>query len=105
MDMLEHGFYEPAYRDEEIDNLDTHLAIGIQNEIDLMRIYIRRMAMLAKGIDKLDEAIFALGALGNASTQLARMLRSQKALREDSNRTAETISTALTEVMKEFNLR
>lgn len=102
---LKSRLYDPALDDEEFDALDLNPVMSIQDEIGVMRILIRRVMMLAKGIDTLDEAISALGALGSASTQLASLLRSQKALADDPGRTTDTISQALSEVMREFNLR
>ena len=94
--------YKPSCKEGEVDDLEAYLGDDVRHEIALLRIYIRRLSALAKGVDDLEEAIVTLGAVGRASTQVASLLRSQKAFEASKSRDA--LEQALTELMKAFDL-
>ncbi len=81
------------------------MAEGLRDEITMLRVVTRRVLRLARESHDLDEAMILLDTMGMAAIRLASLLRVQKLLGRDSGETAEIISQALTEVMKEFNLK
>jgi hypothetical protein len=99
------GFYASAFGEGQSAGVDSGQAAGLRDEIKLLRLKIREVTMLSSGNDDLDKAIDVLGALALASTKLAKLLRSQKELDEDTGNAVAEISEALKEVVKEFNLR
>jgi hypothetical protein len=104
---LKHGFYSHTFRNEEREDLEALMAQGVEEEIALLRVYIRRVAEIAEkheqeGADPLDKAIHVMSAVGMASLQLGSLLRVQKILGKGGDDVAETISQALTEVLEEL---
>ena len=102
VNVLKDSSYDLGLHGGDAEVLEGPLGDDVQDEIALLRIYIRRMAVLAKGIDDLDEAIVTLGALGRACAQVASLLRNQKAF--DASKSRDALEQALTKVMREFNL-
>ncbi len=101
MNAYKHGFYADKLKDREIDDLDEYVLEGLQEEIAVMRVFMRRVIALAKGENDIDKAIGNLGALGLASTRLAGMLKTQKLLGGNQDEVAEALSNALSEVLAE----
>ena len=113
---IKHGFYSDRFRSGEIDDLETLATAqtGLQEEISLMRVLIRRV------LEHADEQHDAspdpnaaleiwsntLNALGNASSRLAGLLRTQQVLSSgSSNEILDALSTALQEVTLELHAK
>jgi len=103
LNALKHGFYSRQFKPDERDDLETMLADGLTDEIAMLRVIIRRVMELADGVE-MTQAINLLGALGMASTRLAGLLRTQRLLTGDSNTTAQAISDALADIVKDLKL-
>ena len=101
--VLEGIFSEAGLQDGEGEELEAVLGGDVRAEIALLRIYIRRLSVLAKGVDDLEKAIVILEAVGGACARVASLLRSQKAFDVDAR--SDALEQALAEVMREFNLR
>ena len=100
----ESSFYAPQLEEEEIQDLRARLAKGLEDEIAVLRVYIRRVLDLANGSESLKESVQALGALGLASTRLANLLKVQQDLLGDNSSARQAISQALSEVLEELGL-
>ena len=102
------GFYSRGFTGLEAAELETALAVGLENEVALMRVVMRRLFEQAcEGEEPgLDEWSKLLGALGLASSRLATLLRTQKDLAGEKDAQASaTISQALSEVVEEMKLK
>ncbi len=102
LNALKHGFYSRLFHADERVDLDSDQETSLDNEIILLRVMIRRTLQLAEGIDDLQEAIRALGALGAAANRLANLLRVQKSLKDQNNQLADEISIAIQQVNQEL---
>jgi len=102
---LKHGFYSQRFSSLELHDLDTALADGLDDEIALLRITIRRVFDLATEEGEDSETWFkALSTLGLASTRLAGLVRTQKLIKGDSSSVASALSQALGEVCDELGI-
>jgi hypothetical protein len=71
----------------------------------MLRVALRRVLDLSEGISDLAQAVRWLNTMSIASTRLASLLRTQRLLLGNDARIAETISQALSDVLKDFNLK
>jgi len=101
---LKHGFYSGRYREIEDSELQTVLSQGLEDEIGLLRVVMRRVFEYANKTEKpeAESWISTLSALGVASTRLAGLLKTQKILGGDGNEIAKTLAQALAEVNREI---
>jgi hypothetical protein len=96
---LKHGFYSRRFRNLEADDLDVALLDGLQDEIALIRVVIRRVFERASEEElDLDQLTRSLAVLGRASTQLANLLRTQKII---SGADESLFTSALREALKD----
>ncbi len=102
---LKHGFYSQRFSPLEVHDLTVALGEGLEDEIALLRVTIRRVFDLAnqEGEDS-DMWFKALSTLGLASTRLAGLVRTQKLIQGDSNTVASALSQALGEVCDELGI-
>jgi hypothetical protein len=102
---VKHGFYSRRFDHLETSDLDIALLNGLDDEIALLRVIIRRVFDYTNSADQtLDTWSTALGTLGAASTRLAHLLRTQKLLGGKESDTASALSQALSEVTRELGL-
>jgi len=101
LNALKPGFYSPLFISSETQDLPTETA-GLEHEITLLRVMIRRTMQLADGIDDLKEATRVLDALGAAAGRLANLLRVQKSLLENHSQVADEISVAIQQVNQDL---
>jgi hypothetical protein len=102
---LKHGFYARKFTHSEHLDLES-VGVGIDSEVAMLRVATRRMFDLANGEHDLESMIHITGALGQAATRLAGLLRTQKLLGGDDNSSViRAISEAVAEVVQEMNLR
>ena len=100
---LKHGFYARKFERADLNDLDSHQFSGLQDEIILLRVFIRRVIELSKDLEDLPEAVSLLRVLSLASISLTRLLRTQKLLAGDElGDIAAILSEALTEVNKDI---
>jgi hypothetical protein len=72
---LKHGFYSAQYRRRDLTDLDVYQPAGLSDEINLLRVHIRRVVELGAEIDQLPQSIDLLRVLCLASTSLTRLLK------------------------------
>lgn len=97
------GFYARHFKQGELADLDALMAVGVEDEIHMLRVLTRRTMELTDEIRTPSEAAYLLGALGLAAMRTAGLLRTQKLL-GDPHDTNAVISQALAEVVKELGL-
>lgn len=102
---LKHGFYSQRFSPLELRDLECALANGLEDEIALLRVTIRRVFDLANEEGEDAETWFkALSTLGLASTRLAGLVRTQKMIQGDSSSVATALTQALGEVCDELGI-
>lgn len=82
---LKHGFYSPQFQQIEIDDLKTHQFVGLNDEISMLRICIRRMMECLEVSGDPYECIKLIRLVCLASQSLARMIRAQDAMPKPGN--------------------
>jgi hypothetical protein len=103
---IKHGFYSRRFRDLEAKDLETVPVEGLEGEIALMRVMIRRVFDYANdNAGDLEGWTGTLSALGAASTRLAGMLRTQKLFAGSKSDALDALSKALAEVTSEFGCK
>jgi len=96
---LKHGFYSPRFTITELSDLETLLhADGLDDEINLMRVQIRRLQQIANDDEDKQDLMDTLNTMGSASTRLAGMLRTNQALAHRQTDVAALLTQAIQEV-------
>ena len=100
---LKHGLYSRRFRSVELAALESMTPLGLQDEISLIRVVMRRVFELAcsEPLDLLGWSK-TLAALGRAASQIASLLRAQAAVAGQNSEVAAALSQALAEVLREF---
>ena len=101
---FKHGFYSRRFKPLEVRDLESVLADGLEDEISLLRVIIRRVFEFANEEENQDLSIWtaALNTLGAASTRLAGLLRTQQLINGGSEDLVSTLSQALGQVAHEI---
>jgi len=102
---LKHGFYSRRFRQLELFDLEDALKDGLNDEIALLRVIIRRVFAIASNEGQELETWFkALSTLGLAASRLASLLRTQRTLADDPSNVASALSQAIGEVCDELGI-
>ena len=103
---FKHGFYSKRYRPLELSDLDTALGDGLEDEIALLRVIIRRVFEYADEDDKqtLDQWSRTLNTLGAASTRLAALIRTQQVVSGGGSSVLDLLSEAIGGISHELGL-
>lgn len=103
---LKHGFYSRAFRAGEAADLAALRDVQLLDEVNLLRVFLRRLAEAARDEADLETIIHSLNAAGLASSRLATILRIHHDLVGDQTSPVRlALSQALTETMKELKLK
>lgn len=100
-----HGFYSKHFsKDESIRLADTD-RMSIEGEIDLIRVYIDRLASIVSAKDKLsDDDLKALNTLSLMTQSISTMIRTHYLTRGKGGVIESTIMEALEELRLEMGL-
>jgi len=104
---FKHGFYSRRYKPLELSDLSTVMIDGLDDEIALLRVIIRRVFEFANDDDAQNLSTWsaALDTLGAASTRLAGLLRTQQVISGGAGDAVDAISEALGEIAHELGFR
>ena len=80
LNALKHGFYSRQFQERELVDLEEIDAEGLENEIAMLRVMMRRLMEMVNNCDNLDQLNAVVGTLGMASSRLASMLRTESFL-------------------------
>lgn len=101
--------YAASFKPDEREELEALLATGVQDEIAMFRVVIRRAFALATAAEEaegrseaLRQAIQVVNTFGTAALRLGSLLKTQQALGESSTDVAAAITQALNEVVEEM---
>ena len=97
---LKHGFYSKRFDVDELKDIETIDAQGLSSEINMLRVYIRRVFDLSDGKDDLKTALNTLNGLSLAAARLASCLKTQTFLTSGQD---ESILTEITRAIAEIN--
>jgi len=75
--MTKTGFYSGQFRQSEAKDLQSLDEPGLQDEIAVLRVAIRRTMEVAEGVDDLKEMMQVLRALAQAVGRLSELLHTQ----------------------------
>ena len=103
---FKHGFYSRRFKPLEISDLDTALGDGLEDEIALLRVIIRRVFEYADEDDKqtLDQWSRTLNTLGAASTRLAALIRTQQVVSGGGSSVLDLLSEAIGGISHELGI-
>lgn len=99
------GFYAHRFRQAEASDLAQSSERGLEDEIQLLKVIIRRVFELAEdeSQDNLENWIKVLSACANAMARQSTLLKAQSQLNGESRETvAQAISQAIAEVTDEI---
>ena len=115
---LKHGFYSRRFTASEAEDLEARLSEGINDEIAMMRVFVRRLfdASSDKGAEggrrptdqrdqDLEKLMATINTLGMAAIRIGSLLKLQHMLGTKESDTASVISQALTDIAKELKLQ
>jgi hypothetical protein len=102
---FKHGFYSSVFKPAERKDLEALVSDGLLDEIDLLRVFMRRVGESAEGIESVDQALPVLRTLGLAAHRIAGLLRAQRDLGEAGDDDAAAVAQALADVVKEMGLK
>ena len=106
---LQHGFYSEQFKDTEIKDLDALMAKGLESEIGMMRVLMRRLLEAADKEEEEDINVKnladILNTLGLSATRLAALLRTQKLIGGEQTETAIALRNAIQRVKEDWCLK
>ena len=103
---LKHGFYSQRFRNGELADLDSFEDTDLQDEIGMLRVYLRRLLEMAEGIDDTRQAAAILDKISLVAVRISTLAKAQHILTGDQDsRVATALSEALADVMQELDLR
>jgi hypothetical protein len=106
LNALKHGLYSRQLRDMPTADIDALSAADLDSEIAMLRTLIARTLELSQDLKDVHDAVKVLGAMSNASGRLSSMLRTQKLLSaHKGDETLDAIDWALSEIIKEFDIK
>ena len=70
-----HGFYARRLPQSQLDGLEETTVRSLEDEIEVMRVFSRKVAELGAEVDDLDEAKSLLNTLANATGSINRLVR------------------------------
>ncbi len=101
---LKHGFYSRRFKKSELVDLDGHEFTGLQDEIVMLRVIIRRMVEMSKDAGDFAQNIILLRGICHASDSLTRLLKTEVLLFSKKDELSDAIQQALVEVTDEMKL-
>lgn len=96
------GFYNRQLQKGELKDLESGRPSGLQDEIVMLKVVIRRVMQLAEGAEDLKEATGALNSLSAAAARLARLMEAQKRMSGGTSQVDAALLQALAEVKTEL---
>jgi hypothetical protein len=104
MNALKHGFYSPRFNRGELTDLEQGIPYNLTDEINMLRVVIRRMLALADEGRPPEELLNILDMLGKNSQRLANLLKTNKLLESDGSSDMSAIfKQGLSDVIREMS--
>jgi hypothetical protein len=97
---VKYGFYTRRLPARDVDGLDQTPATSLKDEIEVMRIFSRKVAELGADVDNLDEAKDLLRVLSLSTSSINRLVRTNSLMPELTQN--ELLKQALSELEQEW---
>lgn len=101
---LKHGFYPRQFKKADLSDLDKANLSGLQDEITMLRLFIRRVLELGRDVEDLYEAQYLLRTVSLAVITLTRLIKTQHWLSSGDDEVSQALKQALLEVNQEMGL-
>ena len=95
---LKHGFYSRSFREIDLTDLEKNKFTGLQDEITMLRVYMRFLTEMAGNINNFSDALGLLRVLSMASISLSRLITTQKLAFPESGQLAGEVDEAIAEL-------
>jgi hypothetical protein len=81
---FKHGYYSKTFQTAEKTDLETTDSVHLTDEINMLRVFMRRVIEQSESADNLTESLYTLRTLSLASSTVNRLIKTQSinALRE-----------------------
>lgn len=106
LNALKHGFYSRQFQDQELLDLEAIMAEGLDDEIAMLRVAMRRyFELVTQHITDIDYMANTVEIMGMAATRLAGLLKIKKFLGGgEDEELLSTINQAIADVAEELGL-
>jgi hypothetical protein len=102
---IKHGFYARAYHLKENHDLENAQFKGLAQEIQLMRVYIRRMLAVDTTHFTTSESLTLFRTFALAMHSLTRLVRTEKLIEDPQDKIGEALIEAATACRAEMEAR
>lgn len=100
-----HGFYSSKFTADESQDLQAALSVGVDDEVTLLRVGVRRLFELAGTSADAGEWASMLDAIGMASVRIAGLLKMQRMIEGGQSSLSDALSQALNEVCNDVSCK
>ena len=97
-----HGFYARRLPASQLEGLEDTAVSSLEDEIEVMRVFSRKVAELGSEVDELDEAKSVLNTLSNATSSINRLVRTHTRIPDPFSDPARMLEQALIELEEEW---
>lgn len=99
------GLYSDHFRKFELNVLSMVDSVSLEEEIKLLRLYMRRVLVLAGSIDDLNLAIKVLNTIGSTSQRIMNLHKAEMQFSESkSDQVSQALTRALDQLVEELEL-
>jgi len=99
---LKYGFYSRRIPSRDLEGLDQTAVTSLKDEIEVMRVFSRKVAELGSDVEELSDAKDLLRVLSLATTSINRLVRTHTRIPEPDLDPALLLKTALLELEEEW---
>ena len=103
LNAIKHGFYSRLFRRSELKQLQALSNPGLSDEIEMLRLIIRRVIDRASEAETFDQLLRYLTTLSMATAQLSRLLRTQRLLVGEVNQIEESLKQVLQDLNQDLD--
>lgn len=103
LNAFKHGFYSRHIHDEDLDGVKDIPDFSLLEEIEVMRIFMRRVVELGNNTNDLDSAINLLRVLTFATLGINRLVRTQQVIVPPPNELDRQLNEAFKKMVEEVN--
>ncbi|MDD2694828.1 MAG: hypothetical protein PHD58_02765 [Anaerolineales bacterium] len=98
------SLYSTEFEQDELLALEAMIGGGLESEVGMLRIMMRRTLALSRGTSDLEEMRFNLSALGLAAMRVASLLKLRKEMLAEREEVMQQISQAIAQVVEEMRI-
>ena len=97
-----YGFYSLRLSPQILEGLETTTEFSLKDEIDVMRVFARKLAELGANVKDVDEAKSLLNALSTATNAINRLIRTHTRIPDPANDPGRMLRQTLLELEDEW---